>query len=379
VKGAFCRSVPPDGLALGRAAIHCWFFHQTRPLPKKPISMFMLFAAPFIVLRALFRTPTALALENLALRQQLAALKQKPNRPRLRKSDRIFWVWLSKLWSDWRGSLIIVQPETVVRWHRQGFRLYWRWKSRPRSPGRPKVDAEIRRLIRRMCRENPLWGVPRILSELKYLGHDVAEATVRKYMLRHRKPPSPTWRTFLRNHAPEIAAIDFFTVPSATFRILFCFVVVSHNRRKILHFNVTDHPNAFWTATQITEAFPWNTAPRFLLRDRDGAYGRYFSNRVRNMGIEEVLCAPRSPWQDPYAERLIGSIRRECLDHVIVLGERHLRRILASYVEYYNHSRLHLSLNRDAPIPRKAGANASGQVIAIPQVGGLHHRYERCA
>ena len=248
-----------------------------------------------------------------------------------------------------------------------------------RQTGRPMIHLELRRQIRRMCRENPLWGAPRILSELQILGVSVSESTVSRYMPRVRKPPSQTRRTFLTNHASEIAATDFFTVPTATFRVLYCFVVLAHDRRKILHLNVTDQPTAQWTARQVVQAFPWDTAPRFLLRDRDGIYGRQFRDRVANLGIEEVLAAPRGPWQSPYVERLIGSIRRECLDHVIVLGERHLRRIMSPYVEYYNHSRLHLSLDRDAPVPRRPDASTEGEIIAIPQVGGLHHRYERCA
>ena len=335
--------------------------------------------APFVFARALLKSPKELAVENLALRQQLAVFKYRARRPKLRKTDRIFWVWLSQLWANWRSFLIIVQPDTVVKWHQLGFKLYWTWRSRPRKTGRPRIGPEIRRQIRRMCRDNPLWGVPRILSELKFLGFDVSEGTVRKYMPRARKPPSPGWRTFLNNHASEIAAADFFTVPTGTFRVLFCFFVISHDRRKILHLNVTDHPTAEWTAQQIAEAFPWDTAPRFLLRDRDRIYGRYFRQRVENMGMEEIRIAPRSPWQSPYAERVIGSIRRECLDHLIVFGEKHFRRIMASYVDYYNNSRLHLSLARDAPVPRRPGARTEGEIVAIPQVGGLHHRYERCA
>ena len=335
--------------------------------------------APFVFACALLKGPRKLAVENVALRQQLAVFKRERRRPRLRKGDRIFWVWLSRLWANWRALLIIVQPDTVVKWHRLGFRLYWARRSRSRRTGRPSVDQEIRRQIRRMCRENPLWGAPRILSELLVLGFDVAESTVSRYMSQARKPPSQTWRTFLANHVSEIAAIDFFTVPTATFRVLYCFVVMSHDRRKILHFNVTDQSTAQWTALQVVQAFPWDAAPRFLPRDRDGTYGHHFQDRVANLGVEEVLTAPRSPWQNPMCERLIGSIRRECLDHVIVLNEGHLRRVMASYVDYYTHSRLHLSLDRDAPVPRRHAAVSEGEIIAIPQVGGLHHRYERCA
>ena len=230
-----------------------------------------------------------------------------------------------------------------------------------------------------MCRENPSWGAPRIHSELQLLGYDVSETTVAKYMVRHRNPPSQTWRTFLDNHLADIVAIDFFTVPTATFRILFAFVVLCHERRKVVHFNVTAHPTAVWTSQQIVEAFPYDEAPRYLIRDRDGVYGLDFRERVKHMGIEEVLIAPRSPWQNPFVERLIGSIRRECLDRVVVLNEQHLRRILRLYFTYYHAARAHLSLNRNSPIPREVEPPECGEVIAIPQVGGLHHRYRRAA
>ncbi len=335
------------------------------------------------VLLALIRNILAdraeLVTENLALRQQLAILKHKSKRPRLRKRDRIFWAWLSRYWPNWRSALLIVQPETVIRWHQQGFKLYWRWKSRSRKPGRPKLDAEIRKLIRRMSLENPFWGTPRIQSELRLLGYEASKATVDKYKFRHRKPPSQTWRTFLDNHVRDIVAVDFFTVPTATFRILFCFVVLRHHRRTVVHFNVTANPTAGWTAQQVVEAFPEETTPRFLIRDRDSIYGEFFRQRIKHMGIEQVVTAYRSPWQNPYVERLIGSIRRECLNHVIVLNEAHVRRILASYFEYYHESRAHLALERNAPVPRRVEHPSEGKVIAIPQVGGLHHRYRRAA
>ena len=241
-----------------------------------------------LYLRAMLIPKVRLAIENLALRQQVAVFKQSVKRPKLRPRDRVFWVWLSRLWPSWRAALIIVQPETVIRWHRQGFKLYWRWKSRKRKPGRPPIDREIRDLIRRMSRENPTWGAPRILSELLLLGHEVAEATVSKYMVRHRKPPSQIWRTFLANHVPDIAACDFFTVPTATFRVLYVFIVLRHDRRQVVHFNVTTNPGAEWTAQQVINAFPNEEAPRFLIRDRDGIYGDYFTKRVESMGIEEV-------------------------------------------------------------------------------------------
>jgi transposase InsO family protein len=228
-----------------------------------------------------------------------------------------------------------------------------------------------------MCSENPSWGAPRIHSELQLLGYDVSETTVDKYMIRHRKPPSQTWRTFLDNHLKDIVAVDFFTVPSATFRILFVFLALRHDRRFVVHFNVTANPTAQWTAQQVIEAFPYDDAPRFLLRDRDSIYGQHFKNRIKNMGIEEVVTAARSPWQNPYVERIVGSLRRECLNHFIVLNERHLCRILHSYLEYYHKHRTHLSLNRNSPIEREV--EEKGEVISIPQVGGLHHRYRRAA
>jgi putative transposase len=330
-----------------------------------------------IALRAILRAPAQLALENLALRQQLAVLKRSVRRPRLRDADRVFWVILARVWDRWHSALILVKPETVLRWHHLGFRHFWRWKSR----GRPCVSPEVIRLIRRMPQENPLWGAPRIRSELLLLGYDFAEATVAKYMTRRgRRPPSQTWRTFLRNHLHTTAACDFWVVPTATFRLLYCFVILSHDRRRILHFNVTAHPTAAWAAQLIVEAFPAEgTEPRYLLRDRDSIYSDWFRHRVAGLGIKETVTAPQSPWQNPYAERVIGSIRRECLDHRIILGERHLRSILKNYVDYYNVSRPHLSLERNAPVPRSIEPPALGAVVAVPQVGGLHHRYTRAA
>jgi len=323
------------------------------------------------------RSHQALAIENLALRQQLAVLKHRHPRPRLTDADRLFWVVMSQIWVDWRESLHIVQPETVVRWHRQGFRYYWRWKSRRR--GRPRIDPEIRHLIRRMCRANPLWGAPRIHGELLKLGIDVSEAAVSKYMIRRRGPPSQTWRTFLSNHAKDIIALDFFTVPTATFRILFVLIILSHDRRRILHVNVTEHPTAAWTALQLLEACGLDEEPRYLLRDRDAIYGEAFHRQTTALGIKEVTTAPRSPWQNPYAERVIGSIRRECLDHMIILGERHLKRILSSYVDYYHSARTHLSLEKDSPDGRVVQPIEKGRVVELKRVGGLHHLYARMA
>ncbi|MGB5312357.1 MAG: integrase core domain-containing protein [Polyangiales bacterium] len=326
--------------------------------------------------RSSLRSQRELALENLALRQQLAVLKCTAKRPKLSTVDRAFWVALSRLWPDWQHALILVKPETVIRWHRQGFKLYWTWKSRHRA-GRPRIDAEIRTLIRRMARENPTWGAPRIHGELCMLGFEVSEATVSRYMPRRTKPPSQSWRSFLRNHTQDLVSIDFFVVPTATFRILYVFLVLEHDRRRIVHLNVTEGPSAQWTGQQLVNAFPYDSAPKYLIRDRDKIYGAAFVHRARAMGIEQVLTAPQSPWQNPYCERVIGTLRRECLDQVIVLGEQHLRRILRQYLEYYHESRTHLALDKDAPELREPESIDGGKVIALPMVGGLHHRYTR--
>ena len=339
-----------------------------------------LFLSLLGALRSVFRTHADLVVENLALRQHLANFQRTSARPRLRKSDRAFWVVLSHLWSRWEDALVVVKPDTVVRWHRAGFRLFWRWKSRRRTPAQNEVSPQTKALIRQMAKANPSWGAPRIHGELLKLGIDIGERSVSRFMPpKSRKPPSQTWRTFLDNHIGSLDSIDFFTVPTATFRVLYVFLVLAHNRRRVLHWNVTDGPGAQWTAQQVVEAFPEDTAPKYIIRDRDGIYGAYFKRRVESLGIEEILTAPRSPWQNPYVERLVGSIRRECLDHVIVLNEHHLRRILTAYFAYYHRSRTHLSLGKDAPEPRAVQPPSMGQIVELPEVGGLHHRYERCA
>jgi transposase InsO family protein len=320
-----------------------------------------------------------LVLENLALSQQLSAMRRTRTRPQLRRRDRLFWITLAQTWRHWRTALVFVQPETVVRWHRDWLRRRWTRRSAPVRPGRPGTDAGIRTLVSQMATANRLWGAPRIHGELGKLGIEVSERTVSRLLRRPRRPPSQTWRTFLTNHVAALTSIDFFTVPTLTGRVLFVLVVLSHHRRRIVHVNVTERPTAVWTAQQMIEAFPGDTAPRWLLRDRDAIFGDAFRRRVSGMGVAEVLSSPSSPWQNPYAERLIGSIRRECLDHVIVVGERHLRRILSDYLTYYHGSRTHLSLEKDAPTPRRAQAISDGAVVEFPEVGGLHHRYERYA
>ena len=331
-------------------------------------------------LRATTRSRLELAAEILALRHQLAVLQRTtPKRPRLRPIDRLLWMLLSTVWPNWRQAVQIVTPATVVRWHRRAFAAYWRWKSRPRRVGRPALAADLRALIRQMRAANPLWGAPRIHGELQKLGIDVSQATVAKYLGRRAGPPSQSWRTFLTNHVAELASIDFFTVPTATFRVLFVFVVLSHDRRRIVHVNVTAHPTAAWTAQQLREAWPWDTAPRFVIRDRDAIYGSDPRRTLQHMGIEDVLTAPRCPWQNPFVERVIGSLRRECLDHVIVWNERALRRHLQRYLAYYHEWRTHLSLDKDAPVQRAVQPPACGTIVAVPHVGGLHHHYERRA
>jgi putative transposase len=266
-----------------------------------------------------------------------------------------------------------------VAWHRAGFRLFWTWKVRRGQPGRPVISREFRDPIRRMCRENPGSGAPRIHGELLKLGIDIGEGSVSKYMVRFCKPPSQSWRTFLENHATQMVSIDFFTVPTIRFQVLNVFLVLAHDRRRILHFNVTAHPTAEWTGQQLREAFPFDQLPRYLLRDREAIFVNDFREQLQDMGIQEVLSTPRSPWQRAYVERMIGSIRRECLDHIIVFHERSLPRTLDSYFQYYHRSRTHLSLGKDSPEPRSIQPAALGSVVALPQVGGLHHRYERRA
>jgi putative transposase len=324
-----------------------------------------------------FRTRRDLAFENMLLRQQLAVLKEKGVRPRLSASDRFFWVFVSKLWPRWRDALHIVRPETVIRWHREGFRRHWTRKCRKK--GRPELDPKIRLLIRRMSQANPLWGAPRIHGELLKLGIEVSETTVSKYLIRERKPPSQSWRTFLENHGKEIIATDFFTVPTATFRVLFVLVVLSHDRREILHTNVTESPTAEWTARQIIEAVGLDDAPKYLMRDRDRKFSAYFSRQVECAGLQEVLTAPASPWQNAYAERVIGTIRRECLDHMIILGEQHLRRAVKKFAGYYNGTRTHISLNKDAPERRPVQFPSAGPIRTRRHCGGLHHEYFRQA
>ena len=337
--------------------------------------MFTILHALGMFVTDLFKSRTRLEAENLFLRHQLnIALRRAPPRLRLRGSDRALLILMTMLWPRLLGAAQLVQPETILRWHRAGFKAFWRWKSRNRV-GRPKIDRSLRDLIQRMSRENPLWGASRIHGELLMLGFEVAQSTVSKYMARPPKLPSQTWKTFLRNHAEAIAAIDMCVVPTLTFDLLFAFLVLGHGRRQLLWVEVTRHPTAEWLARQITEAFPWTSAPAYLVRDNDGAFGHVFMSRLRAMGIRDRPISPGSPWQNGCAERLIGTVRRECLDRLLIFGESHLRRILASYTAYYNQARTHLALQKDAPLHR--AVQRSGVIVAIPILAGLHHHYVR--
>jgi len=323
------------------------------------------------------RSRQSLVLENIALRHQLDVFQRNAKRPRLKPSDRVFWALFSRFQPDWRRHLIIVQPKTVVGWHRNGWRLYWKWKSRSKRQGRPAVSVETRNLIRKFSHENPLWGAPRIHGELAKLGIEVGETTVARYMIKFSKPPPQTWRTFIRNHMAEIVAIDFFTVPTLTFRTLYVFVILSLDRRRIVHFNVTSSPTAEWTSLQLLHAFPFDTAPRFLIRDRDGIYGKKVVVTLKAMDIQQIVTSRISPWQNGFCERVIGSIRRKCLDHIIVFNARHLRKILRQYFDYYHESRTHRGLMKDSPVSREVQGPQIGEIRSEPVLGGLHHRYFR--
>jgi transposase InsO family protein len=300
--------------------------------------------------------------------------RKMPGRVWLTNGDRWFLVQLYRLFPSILQALTLIRPETLVRWHLAGFRGYWRWKSGSRG-GRPQIESDLRALIKKMSMENPLWGAPRIHGELLKLGFEVAQSSVAKYMVNHSRPPSQGWRTFLHNHAPDIAAMDLFVVPTISFSLLYALVIVRLDRRELVWINVTANPTAEWIAHQVTEAFPWDDAPQYLVRDRDRIFGMIVTRRLRAMGIRDKPIAPASPWQNGFAERLIGSIRRECVDHLIVLGEAHLRRILRAYARYYNDIRTHWSLAKDAPVSRLI--QRTGNIQSYPILGGLHRHYVR--
>ena len=329
----------------------------------------------------LFRARRSLLLENLAFRQQLAALKRRRPRPRLTVFDKLFWVFARKYWSGWKQALIVVNPETVVRWHRLGFALYWRVISKARRVvGRKRISKEVRDLIFRMAAGNPTWGAPRIHGELLMLGFNVSERTISRWMKRVPRDPerAKRWLAFLRNHREAIAAMDFFTVPTVRFSVLYCFFVISHDRRQILHFNVTKHPTSVWIVQQLREAFPFESAPRFLIFDRDGKYGVEVPAAVRPLKMRAVRTSIESSWQNGVVERWVESCRRDLLDHIIAVNERHLKRLLSEYIRYYHEDRTHLGLGKATP-HRRTRSVTSGRILSHERLGGLHHRYDRAA
>jgi transposase InsO family protein len=318
-----------------------------------------------------------LVLENLLLRHQLAVAARPKRRPRLGTWDRLIWLLGRRCCSDWRRHAVLVTPDTVVRWHRLGWRLFWRWRSG--SPGgRPRLSAETRELIRSFSRDNRLWGTERIRGELLKLGTVVSNRSIRRYRWHGPdRPPSPSWRTFLANHRPSIWAADLLTVQTLTFRTLYVLIFVAHGRRELVHAAVTAHPTASWVWRQLINATPWGRTPAFLVRDRDAVYGADFSAKAERLGIRTVLTPVRAPRANAIAERLVGTLRRECLDHVIVVNERHLRSILSEFVRYYNADRPHQSLGLDTPRP--VDRPPVGSIRSRPVLGGLHHVYERAA
>jgi putative transposase len=341
------------------------------------------FVAEFIlsilaIIRVFFRSRSDTALEILALRQQLAVLKRKRPRPPLRSLDRMFWTMLRQFWSRWAEVLVIVKPDTVVGWHRNGFRLYWRWRSGRRS-GRPQIIQEIRSLVRRLADENPDWGAPKIHGELLKLGFVVSERSVARYLrrIRRRRDPGQRWLAFLQNHREVIVAFDFFTVPTVLFQVLYCFFVIEHGRRRILHCNVTRHPTGDWIVQQLREAFPEAGPYCYAIFDRDAKFGADVVAFLKATGLAPKQTSAQSPWQNGVAERWIGSCRREILDHVIARNEQHLRRLLRDYVNYHHADRIHDSLEKDVPNrrPIEPKPSPTAVVISSPRLGGLHHRY----
>jgi putative transposase len=346
--------------------------------------MFRIFDNAIALSVRLFRSRRDLLLENLALRQQLWVMVRKRPRPRVTLSDKLFWALLCRLWSGWKRAILVVQPETVIRWHRAGFKLYWKWISRRRvSVGRRPASKELRELIFRMVAENPTWGAPRIHGELKMLGFEISERTVLNWMRTAPRNPKSgrRWATFLANHNEAIAAMDFFTVPTLTFGVLYCFFVIAHDRRRIAHFNVTRHPSSAGVSQQLREAFPYDSSPKYLIHDQEAVFGTEVVDTIEALGMKSKRIALKSPWQNGIAERFVGSCRRDLLDHVIVLNERHLKRLMAEYVRYHHDDRTHLGFDKQTPAGRVAAVETmmSAKIISMTRLGGLHFRYDLAA
>jgi putative transposase len=331
--------------------------------------------------RAFLMPRHSLAMETAALRQQLGVYKRKQPRPKLNQFDRLFWVVVRRVWNNWSETLILVKPETVISWHRAGYRLFWSWRSRPHRVGRPKVAEEVRHLIRRMKRENPTWGAPRIHGELLLLGFDISEPTVSRYLQRLKRIPDESkgsqWQAFVNNHREAIAAFDFFTVPNLYFRTLYCFFVIEHARRRVLHFNVTFHPTSDWIVQQLREAFPLPCPYRYVLFDHDSKFGSDVLQFLKSSALKPMRTTIQSPWQNGVAERWVGSARRELLDHVIPLNEFHVRRLGREYLAYYHQDRTHIGLNKNTPTERAIESHSplQSQIVSTSRLGGLHHRY----
>ena len=328
-------------------------------------------------LGSVFRRRKRLLLENLLLRQQLQVALRCQLRPRLRTRDKLFWLLVRHLFRNWRRHLLLVRPETVLRWHRQGWRLFWHWRSH-HPLGRPRLKPEVRSLIATMARENPYWGTERIRGELLKLGIGVSARSIRRYRRRGpARPPSQSWRTFLANHVQAIWAADLFVVQTLTFQTLYVFFLISHDRRRLLHFDVTAHPTAAWLWRQMIAATPWGQHPRYLIHDRDRVYGADFATRVAGLGVESIRTPFQAPRANATAERVVRSLRRECLDHILPLSEGHVRSVLAEFASYYNQDRPHRSLGLETPVP--SPRQPDGEVVSRPVLNGLHHVYKRAA
>lgn len=329
--------------------------------------MLLLMKYLLVMLRSSVRERGDVVLENIALRHQLEVLSRTQKRPQLRPADRLRWSSLSRIWSAWRRHVVIVQPDTVVGWHRTAWRYYWRWRSRGPVAGRPRIDTQVAVLIRQMTREHPRWGHMRVLGELRKLGFRVGLQTVRRYRKDAPRDPGSSWRTFLTNHRPEIGASDFLAVHTLSFQTLYVFFFIAHDRRTVTHVNVTRHPNAAWVWQQLINATPWGAGPRFLIRDRDRLFGGSFVARAKAIGINTVLTPIATPQANGIAERLVGTFRRECLDHIVIVNQRHLKHVLSEFVRHYNESRPHQALDLDTPKPRPRRLTPGlGPVVSHP-------------